>query len=91
MGREAIAAVDRLVAAGLEGNFARGAARSAYRIVHLPGAAAILLHLAGLTALGASRGLVLETALREEFLLSRRENEILATVSAIQYLVFVNH
>lgn len=91
MSREAVAAVDGLVAAGLEGNLARGAARSAGRIIHLPDVSAILLHFAGLTALGASRGLVLETALREEFLLSCCENEILTTVSAIQYLVFVNH
>jgi hypothetical protein len=91
MSREAVAAVDGLVAAGLEGNLARGSTRAASRIIHLPDVAAILLHFAGLTALGAPCRLVLKTALSEEFLLSCCENEILATISAIQYLVFVNH
>ncbi len=89
--REAVAAVDRLVAAGLEGNLARSAAVAAGGIIHLPDVSAVLLHLACLTALGAPCGLVLKAALCEEFLLSCRENEILAAISAIQYPVFVNH
>jgi len=89
--REAVAAVDRLVAAGLEGNLARSSAVAAGGIVHLPDVSAVLLHLACLTALGAPCGLVLKSALCEEFLLSCRENEILAAISAIQYPVFVNH
>jgi len=85
---EALAAVDRLVAAGLEGNVCRLSTRRANCFVHL--AVARVVHaLARPTAVRAPRRLVLEPTLHVKLLLTGGKYEVPATVAAIQGLVLV--
>ena len=74
---EAIAAVNRTIRAGLEGDFAGLAAACAGRVIHLTVAAAAAGRalLAGCTAILAALGLIGETLFRVEFLLAGGEGE----------------
>jgi len=85
---KALAAVDRPIGLGLEGNLGLAAAGSAGRSEILAGAAGGLL--AGITAGLAALGLVLEAALGIELLLTGGEHELLATFLTYQSLVFVH-
>ncbi len=87
---EALTAVHGPVSAGLEGNLRGLSAAVADHFVHLAGAIAAVLGTAGGAAGRAAAGLILETLLREEFLLAGRENEFVAAVAAGQSLVLVN-
>ena len=78
---KALAAVDRTVTAGLEGNLALCTALGANGIIH--DALGTGRHsLAGSTTGSAALGLVLKSALCIEFLLAGREHEFLATIFA---------
>ena len=78
---EAIAAVDRTVAAGLEGDLAFLTALGANCIVHdALGTSSDTL--AGCTAGSAALGLVFEAALCVELLLTGGEDELLAAILA---------
>ena len=74
---EAVAAINRTVGTGLEGNFAGLAAACADRVIHLTVAAATTGRalLAGGTAILATLGLIGETLFRVEFLLAGGEGE----------------
>src|SRR5450756_711891 len=97
LGREAIRAVDWLVAAGLEGHHGVLAALRAHGREHLPLASlesaatttgiSAAARLVGGSALGAPARGIGEALLCEELLLSHRENELLATVPAVEGLV----
>ena len=85
---ETIAAVDRTVFAGLEGNLGFLAAGSADGGEHFTlGLGGVL---AGVTASFASLGLVLETLFSIEFLLTGGEHKFLAAFFAHESLVFVH-
>ena len=101
-GREAIGAVDGLLAAGLEGYLSLLPALSANRREHLPLTslvpaaagipAATTACLIGSSAAGASARLVGEALLSEELLLSRREDELLVAVAAGEgFVLHVDH
>jgi len=77
---EALAAIDRPVALGLEGNPGLAAAGGANRGKILPGSAGGVL--AGVAAGLAALGLVLEAALSVELLLASGEYELLAALFA---------
>ena len=77
---EALAAIDRTVALGLEGHTGLAAAGSAGSGEELPGAAGGVL--ASVAASLAALGLVLEAALSIELLLTSGEHELLATLFA---------
>ena len=82
---EALAAVDRPVVLGNEGDLGGRAALSADRVIHLTGGAAIAtttiaLTLAGVAAVLAADGLVGKAFLGIEFLLTSGEHEILSTI-----------
>ena len=83
---EALAAVDRPVVLGNEGDLGGRATLSADRVIHLAGgatiatAAAITLTLAGVAAVLAADGLVGKAFLGIEFLLTSGEHEILSTI-----------
>ena len=84
-------AIDRLVVAGLEGHLGGLAALCANGIEHLAFTAIVvsgLLGLTGFSALGAAGGLILETLLRVELLLTGGESELSAAILANQRLVF---
>ena len=85
---EALAAENGTVRLGLEGNLCVAAAASAGSGEELTGAAGSVL--AGITAVLASLGLVLETALSVESLLTSGENELVAALFASQILIFVH-
>ena len=74
---EAIAAVNRTIRAGLEGDFAGFAAACAGCVIHLTVAAATTGRalFAGRTAILAALGLIGETLFRVEFLLAGGEGE----------------
>ena len=77
---EALAAENGTVGLGLEGNLCFAAAASAGSSEELTGAAGCIL--AGITALLASLGLVLEAALSIESLLTGGEHELIAAIFA---------
>ena len=77
---EAVAAVDRTVRLGLEGNLRLAAAGSTHGSEILTGAAGSVL--AGITAGLAALGLVLEAALSIELLLAGSEHELFAAFFA---------
>ena len=85
---EAIAAVNRAIAGGLEGNLCFFAAVSASggEILSCLSGSVLLCVSAGL----ASLGFVLETFLGVEFLFTSGEYELVATILAYQCLVFVH-
>ena len=93
-GCEALAAVDRTIILGNEGNAGGLAALCANGFEHLTGVAGIggvgTGSLASITAALAANGLVLETLLSIESLLTGGESKLLATVLAYQRLVFVH-
>jgi hypothetical protein len=88
---EAIPAVYRLVAAGLEGNFSLFSALSAGGGIHLPGSsvagtAAIItkpLGSSGRTASGAALGFIGESLGSEEFLFFDRKGERFSAIGAL--------
>lgn len=88
--REAIAAVNRLVATRLERNFRNSAAAAASGFEHLTTSAAAATTVAAFTALRFTRsaavdttaGLVGEALGSEEFLFARRERELISAVDA---------
>ena len=86
---EAIAAVNRTIRAGLEGDFAGFAAACAGCVIHLTVAAAAAGRtlLAGRTAILAALGLIGETLFRVEFLLAGGEGEALSAIFADDGLV----
>ena len=77
---EALAAENGAIGLGLEGNLCVAAAASAGSSEEFTGAAGSVL--AGITAVLASLGLVLETALCVECLLTSGEHELVAAVFA---------
>ena len=77
---EALAAENGTVGLGLEGNLCFAAAASAGSSEEFTGAAGCVL--AGITALLASLGLVLETALSVESLLTSGEHKLIAAIFA---------
>ena len=77
---EALAAENGTVGLGLEGNLCFAAAASAGSSEELTGGAGSVL--AGITALLASLGLVLEAALSVESLLTGGEHELIAAIFA---------
>jgi len=77
---EALAAENGTVGLGLEGNLCFAAAASAGSSEELTGGAGSVL--AGITALLASLGLVLEAALSVESLLTGGEHELVAAIFA---------
>ena len=77
---EALAAENGTVRLGLEGNLCFAAAASAGSSEELTGGAGCIL--AGITAVLASLGLVLETALSIESLLTGGEHELIAAIFA---------
>ena len=77
---EALAAVDRTIGLGLEGNLCLAAAAMASSGEELTGATGVVL--ASITASLAALGLVLEAALCVEFLLTGGENEFVAALFA---------
>ena len=77
---EALAAENGTVGLGLEGNLCFAAAASAGRGKELTGATDAVL--TGITASLAALGLILETALCVEFLLTSGENEFAAALFA---------
>ena len=85
---EALAAVNRTIGLGLEGNLCLAAAGSTSGGEVLTGAAGSLL--ASVTAGLAALRLVLEAALRIELLLTGGEHELLAAFLAYKCLVFVH-
>ena len=87
---KALAAVDRLVAARLEGNLCFLSAVSANCSEHLAGAVAILLGTEGRTALRATARLILEAFLRIKLLLCSCENKFFAAVTTSKGLVLVH-
>jgi hypothetical protein len=104
-GREAVAAVDRLVATRLERHFGRLPALAASRLEHLAATAArrstvtaaaaatagTALGLAGRAAFGTTIGFILEAFAREELLLSRTKNELAVTINAAQGFICVHY
>ena len=86
---EAVAAVNRTVGTGLEGNLAGFAAACADRVIHLTVAAAAAGRalLAGRTAILAALGFIGETLFRVEFLLAGGEGEALSAIFADDGLV----
>jgi len=87
---EALTAVNRTVSAGLEGHLRFCSATIADYGEHLTGSSIAVLGTASCSAGRAAAGLILEAFLGEEFLLTRRENEFVAAVTAGQSLVFVH-
>jgi hypothetical protein len=85
---EALAAVNRAVGLGLEGNLSFLTASSTSGREELSGATSSLL--SAVTACLAALGLVLEAALCVEFLLTSREHELVAALFAYQSLVVVH-
>ena len=85
---EAIAAVNRTVRLGLEGNLSLTTAGSAGGGEELTGATGGVL--AGIAAGLAALGLVLEAALSVELLLTGSEGELVAALFTGQNLVFVH-
>ena len=90
MRRETIAAIDRLVAAGLEGNLGLLATIRANRAEHLARSTAAILRAERSAALRATTGLVLEALLRIERLFRRREDEFLAAIAADEGFVLIH-
>ena len=88
---EALTAVHGTISAGLERNLGLAAAAIADHSVHLAGSTTVaVLGTTGSAAGGAAAGLILEALLREKFLLTRRENEFVAALTAGQSFVFVH-
>jgi hypothetical protein len=99
---EAVAAIDRLVAAGLERNFRYAAALAARRSEHFARAAAAHAIASAatrtvgthrfprLTAILATVGLVLKTFLFVKALLARAEDEFPSAVHAVQHFICVH-
>ena len=88
---ETIAAIDRAVVAGLEGDFAGLAAFGTDGVIHLTLAAATAgVLLAGVTAGLAALGLILEPTLSVEFLFAGGENEFLTAVFADESFVLIH-
>ena len=85
---EALAAVNRAVTGGLEGNSCFLAALGADSSEHLSGST--IGSLAGVTASLASLGLVYEASLSVELLLTSGEDELIAALFASQSLVSVH-
>jgi len=85
---EAVAAIDRTIGLGLEGDLRLAAAGSAGSREVLPGAAGRVL--ASVAAFLASLRLVLEAFFSIEFLLAGRENEFIAAFLARKSLVSVH-
>jgi len=83
---EAVAAIDRTVGLGFEGDFGFAAAFGAYRGKEFAGGAGSVL--AVVAAAFAALGFIHESALGIEFLFADREDEILAALFAFQSLVF---
>ena len=75
---------------GLKGNLASITAVCASCVKHLASGGLATASLELLTALTASLGLMLETLLSVEFLLTSRKNEFLSAIFADQSLVFVH-
>ena len=92
MVREAVAAVDGLVATRLEGNLRLLAAVGADRGEHLALRAGIaILRTERSTALRAAARLVLEALLRVESLLGSTEDEFLAAIAANEGFVLIHN
>jgi hypothetical protein len=90
--RKALAAIDRTVIAGLEGDLAGLSALGADSVIHLTLAttfAAVVLP--GVAALLAALRLVLETTLSVEFLFTGGKDELFAAVFAHECFVFVHN
>ena len=87
---EAFAAVDGAVGLGDEGYASRLAASGTGRLIHFARLAIGRPGFAGLAARLATSGLVLETLLRLELLLTGGEHELSASVTADQRLVLVH-
>ena len=88
---ETVAAINRTILTGLEGNFAGLSALSAHGVVHLAFATtAALAALAGHAAGFAALGLILKAALRVKLLLTGGENEFLSAILADQCLVLIH-
>jgi hypothetical protein len=87
---KAIAAVDRTVGLGLKRHTGFAAAGSAGSREEGALAAVAGVVLASIAALLAALGLILEAALRVEFLLTGGENELFAALFAYQGLVLVH-
>ena len=85
---KALAAENRAVTGGLEGNSSLFAALSADSGEHLSGGT--IGSLTGVTAGFASLGLVYEASLGVELLLASREDELIAALFAFQSLVSVH-
>ncbi len=91
---EAIAAIDRAVAARLEGHprlATTAGTRGAEKLALTTWAAAATphaaLHLAGLAAVGATRGIVGEATAGKELLLTSGEDEVISAVATAERLV----
>jgi len=98
---KAIAAVDRLVAARLERHFGNAAALAARGLVHFATLTAAAAHtgsaararahlLTGLTAIGATVRLVLETFAGIELLFTGSERELPSAVHTVQHFIDVH-
>lgn len=86
---EALAAVHRTVATGLEGHLGGSAATIADDFIHLTIATTgILAVAAGTAARWATAGLILEPLVSKELLLGRGENELGAAIPAGKGFVF---
>jgi hypothetical protein len=85
---EAVAAINRTIGLRLKRNLSLAAASSASCSEELTGAAGSVL--AGVTAGLAALGLVLETTLSVEFLLTGGKSKLVAALFAYQDLVFVH-
>lgn len=90
MAGKTIAAIDRTVGSGLERNCAIFAARCANGIIHFALSPATPAVFAGITAVFASLGLVIETLLLIEILFTRSEYKFLAAILANDRFVLKN-
>ena len=90
-GGVALAAIDRTIFSGLEGNLGRLAAVCAHSIVHHARCPAVPLGLVGGAAFTAASRFILKSFFRIEFLLANGEHKFLAAVTADQRLVLIHY
>ena len=86
-----IATINGAVVSGLEGNFGFLAAVRADDLEHLTRLVAVTSALAFVTAVAATRGLVLEALFGIKFLFARAEDEFFSAVLAHECFVFKSH
>ena len=98
---EAVAAVDRFVAARIKRNLGNAAALTARCGEHLPGTAAAALAASAATAIGAhgltrlaairtAIGLVLEAFLFVKTLFARTEDKLPSAVDTVEHFIYVH-